>query len=357
MKKINYILIALLFSACQTELEMPQEEVSPLVATRSSSLQFAQTDNLNLNDLGISNPTKIIRKDSLYVILTPKSKYRFAIYNERSGDLQHLVRAGKGEGEGLYYLNLSLNGNIVSSLDFGTGRFVEIDLSKYTNSGYMPTFTALTTGGKTPLNAIRAGNQLISTGVYTEGRYCVSNLADDTDAFSVTYPECSDELLSDTIKSIFYASNCLAVNPSQNRLACANMQYGCLDICDINGNQLTRINELHLNHASVSFQHKRSRGRGMWHPVAYTRNNLFGFCDVTSSDDYIFALYSGRTYRKHKNNIDKGQTILVFDWNGSHVRSYQLSSSCSSISYDKASNTIYALSHKKGKAEIIKLNL
>ena len=356
MKIHSYLILALFFAACQAEPEII-EEVSPLVHTRASSLQFAQTDNLNLNDLGIIHPTRIIRKDSLYIILTPHSKYRFAIYNHHTGDLTRLVSAGIGEGEGLYYLNLNVNGDIVSAMDFGTGRLVEIDLSQYNRPGYHPSFTNLTNGGKTPLGAIRSGDQIISTGTYTDGRYCVTNPNDNTDIFSVTYPDCADPTLSDSLKSIFYASNCLAVNSSHTRLACANMQYGCLDICDINGNQITRINEVHLNRPGVIFQHKRPRGRGMWYPVAYTRNNLFGFCDLTTSDDYIFALYSGRTYREYKGNVDKGRTILVFDWNGSHVRTYHLPNSCSSISYDKASNTIYALSHEQDQSEIITLDL
>ena len=159
------------------------------------------------------------------------------------------------------------------------------------------------------------------------------------------------------MKSIFYASNCLALNRPQTRLACANMQYGCLDLCDIREDQLIRVNEVHLNRPGVSIRLQRPKGRKMWYPVAYTDHNLFGFCDLTTSDDYIFALYSGRTYRQYRNDVDKGRVILVFDWNGSHVRTYHLSNSCSSISYDPVTDAIYALSHEKGKCEIITLNL
>ena len=112
MKKLSYLFIALFISACQAEPDFT-EEVTPLLHTRAGSLQFAQTDNLNLDALGIVHPTKIVRKDSLYVILTPQSAYRFAIYNHLNGTLHHLVPAGSGEGEGHCYLNLHLNGNIV----------------------------------------------------------------------------------------------------------------------------------------------------------------------------------------------------------------------------------------------------
>lgn len=356
MKKLSYILLLFCFAACQSEPEIV-EEATPLLHTRASSLHFAQTENLDLNALGIIGPSKMIKKDSLYVLLTPKSKYRLAIYNSVSGSVHRLIPAGSGEGQGMYFLNLRLDGDVVSTFDYGTGRLIEINLTQYALTGYQPTFTILSNPGKLPLGAIRAGNNIISTGIYTEGRYCCSDLANGTNTYSVGYPECAAPSLSDSLKSIFYASNCLAVNPAHTRLACANMQYGCLDICDISGKQLSRVNEVHLTRPGVVFQHKRPRGNKMWYPVSYTRNNLFGFCDLTTSEEHIFALYSGRTYREYKGNVDKGRTIFVFDWNGSHVRTYHLSNTCSSISYDKATDAIYALSQEKGKAEVITLNL
>jgi len=356
MKILKYPLIAIFFAACQAEPEII-EEVTPLVHTRASSLQFAQSDNINLKELGIIRPAKIIRKDSLYVILTPYSQYRFVVYNHVSGQLKRLVPAGSGPHEGLYFLNMNLNGNVVSSFDFGTGRLVEIELTQYSKADYVPVFTDLATDGKTPLGGLRAGNLLISTGIYPEGRYRCTNPADGTDHFSVSYPECAGVSMSDSLKSIFYASNCMALHASRKRLVCANMQYGCLDICDIEGNALRRINEVHLNRPGITVQHKRPRKTGMWYPISYTRYNLFGFCDLTTSEDYIFALYSGRTYREYKGQVDKGRIILVFDWEGSHVRTYHLPHSCSSVSYDKTTNSIYALSQEKGKAEIITLSL
>lgn len=356
MKKIYYSFLALFFAACQAEPEII-EEVSPLVRTRASELQFASSDNLNLTELGIIGPSKIVRKDSLYVILTPRSKYRFVVYNHLSGAIRRLVPAGSSNGEGVSFLNLCLNGTIVSSLDFGLGRLVEIDLTECFAPDYQPVITDLTSGNKTPFGAIRVGEQIISTGVYTAGRYCTTNPESGADRYSVDYPECADGIPNDTLKSIFYASNCLAIHPSGSRLACANMQYGCLDLCNIEGDCLYRFNEVHLNRPGVVFRSKRPRGNGMWHPVAYTQNNIFGFCDLAVSEDYIYALYSGRTYKMYQGNVDKGQVILVFDWNGTHVRTYHLSNSCSSISYDQKSNTIYALSHEQGQSEIITLNL
>ena len=186
--------------------------------------------------------------------------------------------------------------------------------------------------------------------------YCISQ-ASGADTYSVSYPACADPTLTDTLKSAFYASNTLAVKPTLERLACANMQTGCLDICEINGNELIRVNEVHLTPAKVKFNRHRPKGRGLVHPVNYSKYHIFGFCDLAVSDDYIYALYSGRTLKQHNLDVDKGKTILVFDWNGSHVRTYRLENACSSISYSAEENTIYALSQENNHSEIITLHL
>ncbi len=355
MKHLSYLFIILFFAACQAVPENT-EEITPLVHTKASELFHAQTDNITLNDIGILNPSKMVHKDSLFILLTPHSSHCFAIYNQADGKVCRLVPAGKGDSKGLFFLNLHLNGNTVSSFDFGQGRLVEIDLTRCTRLGYQPTFTDLTGNGKKPLGAIRNGNTIISTGIYPDGRYCVTASTGNHDTYSVPYPQCAASGLNDTLKSIFYASNSLALHPAGNRLACANLQYGCLDLCNIEGERLSRLQEIHLNRPGVLFR-KRPTVKGLWHPVAYTRNNLFGFCDLSVSDSCIYALYSGRSIRNHSGNVDKGRIIFAFDWNGTHLRTYHLSVDCSSISYDASTNSLYALSHHEEKSEIITLTL
>ena len=356
MKKLNYIILSLLMCGCQMETQMQTDE-SPIVRTKVTDLQFSQSGKINLESLGIVGAYKIIKKDQLYVILTPQSSHRICIYNSATGEVTRLIPAGTAEGEGLYYLSMTLNGTTVSTFDVGTGKLAEIDLTQYALPGYQPVFTSLKAGNKTPSGALRLGERLISTGIYTQGRYCSTSQATGSDTYSVSYPACADPTLTDTLKSVLFANNYLMLKPSLTRLACANIENGCLDICEIQEDKLVRVNEVHLTNPRVAFNRTRPQGRGMVHPVTYRKDNALGFCDLTVSDQYIFALYSGRTYKQHKNNIDKGQTIIVFDWNGSHVRTYHLDRPCSSISYDADENVIYALANEKGKREIIQLNL
>lgn len=78
----------------------------------------------------------------------------------KNGTVTRLVPAGRNEGEGMYFISMNLNGDIVSAFDFGTKKFVEINLNEYATPGYQPTFTSLTDNNKTPIGAIRIGDRL-----------------------------------------------------------------------------------------------------------------------------------------------------------------------------------------------------
>lgn len=92
------------------------------------------------------------------LFLLPVALTGFAIYDSENGTVTRLVPAGRNEGEGMYFISMNLNGDIVSAFDFGTKKFVEINLNEYATPGYQPTFTSLTDNNKTPIGAIRIGD-------------------------------------------------------------------------------------------------------------------------------------------------------------------------------------------------------
>ena len=133
MKKLYYFIIpALLLGSCQSDPTL-ETESSPLVRTKVTELQYAQTDKIDVEALNIISPYKFVKKGNLYAFLTPSSAYRFAIYDSENGTVTRLVPAGRNEGEGMYFISMNLNGDIVSAFDFGTKKFVEINLKRLGN--------------------------------------------------------------------------------------------------------------------------------------------------------------------------------------------------------------------------------
>ena len=92
------------------------------------------------------------------------------------------------------------------------------------------------------LRAIRAGNYIIATGLYTQGRYLLYDLDTKTFGFHLSYPEhpVYPALREDT-KAILYASTVLKVRPDNRYFVCGDMYSGNLEFCRITGDHIDRI--------------------------------------------------------------------------------------------------------------------
>ncbi len=75
--------------------------------------------------------------------------------------------------------------------------------------------------------------------------------------------------------------------------------------------------------------------------MARIKNKTRGaYYDVKSTEDKIFALYSGQVIQNGEYHYN---TILTFDWNGKPLRIYKLDIPLVSFDIDAKNNRIYGL--------------
>ncbi len=85
-----------------------------------------------------------------------------------------------------------------------------------------------------------------------------------------------------------------------------------------------------------------------------------GFTSVAASDEYIYALYSGKNL--NTSDYDKlvdaflTHTIYVFNWDGISIKKISLDQEVRSIAIDDKTNTLFAASYKN-EPHLIKYNL
>ena len=339
MKKISYIIsVMILVWGCANEIREIKKE-NPLFSEEGNVSMQKATGIIDSESIGIFNPTKVIRKDSLLIVLNQNGVNKLSIYKLDGTKLFSFLPTGTGTAEGLYFLTMNMAPDgILTAYDFGNDKLVELDINQLNEPGFGPTFTLLSPTPK-HLSVAKKGSLMLSTGIFLEGRYCLT--LDNHSGYFLSYPETpGKENMSDSLKSMLYASNVTKLKPDGSRFVCANMQSGIIDIGAIHDNStITRISEQNL------YAPKASTSLAKTKPVVYSIDNLFGFCDIEVSDDYIYALYSGRSYRNFKNLVGYGEKIIVFDWEGNHVKTYQLSVPFTSISYNKEEHAIYGLTN------------
>lgn len=111
----------------------------------------------------------------------------------------------------------------LSSFNFRTSRLLERHTSLRTRSGASDSSVIQLPDSLNTLRAIRAGNYIIATGLYTQGRYLLYDLDTKTFGFHLSYPEhpVYPALREDT-KAILYASTVLKVRPDNRYFVCGD---------------------------------------------------------------------------------------------------------------------------------------
>lgn len=86
--------------------------------------------------------------------------------------------------------------------------------------------------------------------------------------------------------------------------------------------------------------------------LAHDDDERKGYLDVCCSDDFIYALYSGRKFSE--GNSSYGRTVRVLDWNGKFEYEYILDRDILSIDYSPDEHSLYGIS---SLMEIVKYEL
>ncbi|MFN4147401.1 MAG: BF3164 family lipoprotein, partial [Runella sp.] len=75
--------------------------------------------------------------------------------------------------------------------------------------------------------------------------------------------------------------------------------------------------------------------------AAITHTNKIGFLDIKSDNDYVYALFSGKTLEKGPAKAFEGDTIYVFDWTGNLISRLKLDINISRMALSKENKKIY----------------
>lgn len=347
MKIYHYIIpLILLMGACSEEETFDAKKVLGI----SGESKALKTQALvQLNDLNVHYPMGIVKKGEMLTIGCREALYNAITVNLENKQQQSYIPRGRRAGEAVNIMNLSMNADHITALNFHKGQLIEMSSDPKTKANREPKIIQLPREKK-HLVAAKAGSKIISTGIYEEGRYLLYDPETEEANYFLSYPDHVDyPRLKETTKSMLYASNVLRVRPDNEAFVCADMYSGYFDICRINGNRIERIREQHFHYPKVHIS-----GEGKKTHVSYYRENRFGFTDIAVTNDYIFAIYSGKTIRETQQNFQYCHTLLQFNWSGELINSYKLDIPLTNISYDPEENAVFGIGHSP-EATLVKL--
>ncbi len=340
MKKILYIFLFLAACSEDNYLNNPPET---LASGNEVNSQFVA----NLSEYGITTLSRITKHGNILAVGQRYSENNVDLINLATRTSDKWLPLGDETNEAYSIYNLSVNAHgEISAFDFNTGKLHRHNPTTLSRSAAPP---LLLTGNNNHLSAVQGDNFIISTGLYEQGRYRFYSLDDNSETYFIPYPEHPEyPNLSKYVQSILWASTVLRLRPNNKAFVCTDIRSGQIDICNIEGRTISLVCRHCYYYPHVNINAKR------YTPVAYYDDNISGFRDVAVSNDHIFVLYSGKTYKDEQQKIANCSTLLVFDWNGTLLETRSLPQGATYISYDLEENALYGTTPD---AQLVRYNI
>ena len=80
-----------------------------------------------------------------------------------------------------------------------------------------------------------------------------------------------------------------------------------------------------------------------YQPMTTSKDSKMGFVDVCCSEDYIFALYSGKIFGEDIFSSHYGGHVFVYDWEGNPIKHYKLEKDLFTIEIDESNGILYGI--------------
>ncbi len=291
-------------------------------------------NRIELEQYGIYKPGNIVKFDDKYIIQDQSDDYLIKAINAKESAVYKGFHRGNGPEEFILISSLQ----VVDSVPF-VYDIVKKQLHKLSFNDSVITseivFT-LSTEDR-PSLVLNTSKGIVESGVFQEGWIKYSN-AKGIQIATLDFPEFSvlDHLTS-TDQSIIYMSTLMAAKPDGNKIAFATQKAGVLAIAEYSEDSLAEIVQKRYFPADVV---KGANGQ-----IAYRKEGKVGFCDISCSNDLIYALYSGKVRETAGSSAFHCQHMLVYDWDGNPVKHFILEQNMLSAKYDSESNKIYGIGY------------
>ncbi|MBQ8811573.1 MAG: hypothetical protein IJZ70_04605 [Bacteroidales bacterium] len=296
------------------------------VSCVSDNVIFLDSDQLNYNTMTIVEvyedialkPSKLIVVDSLLVILDNTVEGKLKIYDTSTGQTSSLVNQGRAKGEvlGAFDIDYCHSTGDVALLDITNSNILMCSLDSIDHVDYYPMryVDLKSTGCSFFMNISCADSSLYCSGCFENERIIQVDMNTSDVRKRVSYsPDTKRNEMNRFVNQAYMGT--LHYEPSKNRFVIGCRYADQLEIYDMSDSRVLYVK------GPVKFEPEYEIiNTRQGHVLSHSEDEHKGYICVTSDENYIYALYSGRTRKDGKSEY--GREIRKFTWGGIYVRSY-----------------------------------
>lgn len=301
MERLVMLLLLLLFLSCSSN----KEEI-----TKIDHVNFEHVDI----DLTLGRVSALVQKDSFIIIADVSADSLFYLVNLANNSFSEKGPKGQGPYEYLGFDNFSYVDNKIGFYDRRLRSYSSINFErkpdtfefnktvKFDSVHYHVTPTAF--------------NYFVGIGPYQTGLFKIISLEGKIEKtfFEQPYRDDEERQISEQARAMAYQGR-IVCSPDGKRLVHAITMSQIISFYKLTSHNMKLVKSCVDEYP----EYRPELGQNSY-ASAMKRSNKLGYLDVVATNQFVYALLSGRSTQEHGLSAFLGNQILVYNWDGDLVR-------------------------------------
>ena len=178
----------------------------------------------------------------------------------------------------------------------------------------------------------------IASGIYQEGRFCLLTDSGKTKTFWGTYPSRDDaeKSVSNLIKSQAYMGQ-MSSSPANDKFVFHAMAADMLSFYEYKNGEICILKEIQRSLPDYGY------GKNIEKFLGTSRKSPFTYLCACTTKQFVYLLYSGKTYHDDGLNAFKSNQIHVYNWQGEKIKILYLDVDIKEMSVSDDDSLMYAI--------------
>ncbi len=321
--------------------------------------EFSEMENLKMKSTMIKSSeigeiVDFIVIDSFLISNEIFSNKIFKLYDLRTGNLlSNFINKGKGPNEMLFpHLLNYYDSDCFTTFDSNSKELIYFSLNEIRNQNFQfprkEKIEFTTKKSFVTKSQLLNDSMLLCTGFFEKGQYCLYNLNSKNNEYFLNYPyDEKHKIETNETKGLAFQGE-ISVKPDRKKFA--NATDGIIEICELQSAGIKLISRkiFYLPEYQV-----------IQNQAARNSSQPYSFHSITSTDSFVFMIYSGRSMKEFGEEYYAGNNLLVFDWEGNPVINFILDRYLKRFVLDVSQMKIYGYCTNpiSGEPEIITYQL
>ncbi len=322
INKIQYICLFLLFISCNQE----QNQV----------IKLDKQTVLDDNEILISFPRLFTMSDSILLVCDPRTDSLFHVIDRNNNNIFSFGKKGQGPDEFLFPSSVHPypTGDSLCLMDSNKKTFYSLKFSPEN----IPLLNIISTDKTNSHHDIlpMKHNLYVASGIYQDTRFYLLDSKGNVIDKYVNFPnrDNNEKQLDKVVLSQAY-DGYLTKDNDGSRFAIGLYNAKMIAFYKVENNKISLIKEVYDEYPEFSYYKSHYQG--------ISSNSLTGYLSISASNNFVYALYSGKSYKEHAELASYGNLVYVYDWNGNPIKQYDLNIQACRIQISSDDKYLYAI--------------